>query len=96
MKFDPTCRQRNLSLTTALLLTLFNIYRLLHVKVNVFALVTIAPVTNANVQPNPNPYLNPNPYTTLKQKPMITSLLLFLAQDIAGAIVAGANVGSPV
>ena len=59
-------------------------------------------MTNANVKhnPNPNPNHNPNPHPTLNQNPIITltlTLLFFVGDTciIRGAIVAGANVGSP-
>ena len=64
-----------------------------------FALTT-APMTNANVKPNPNPNPNPDPYTTLNQKPnddpRSYSFSPEISDIIAGAMVAVANVGSPM
>ena len=61
-----------------------------------FAPATIAPMVNANVKHNPNPNPNLNPYNTLNQKPNHYPHSNSVVGDIfAGAIVTGANVGSP-
>ena len=62
-----------------------------------FAPSTFAPMINANLKhkPNPNPNLKSLPYPVPKTQ-SLPSLSLFAVGDIiAGAIVAGASVGSP-